>query len=100
MGDVEMIGPLSSMLAATNLSYASTQAMFGAMDAQAGLAAAATPTSNPVALGQMDKAFQLQGAQAKTNYLVAQSMQTNAQRMLKQHEEERRRLMELGVVLV
>jgi hypothetical protein len=95
-----MIAPLALMFYGTSLTHAGAQGAFNAMDAQAALANSAGPSSNPVALAQMDKALQFQGIQARTNYLVGQAMQENAQRMLKQHEEMRKRLMDAGATLV
>jgi hypothetical protein len=97
---IGMVVPLFSMLTASGLTFRGAQGMFEAKDAQSAMAGAARPSSNPAALAQTEKALQLQGIQAKTNYLVGQTMQANAQRMLKQHEEMRLRLMEAGAVLV
>ncbi|HEY9744667.1 MAG TPA: hypothetical protein V6C99_00460 [Oculatellaceae cyanobacterium] len=95
-----MIAPLFGMLYATNLSHDAANAMFGAAEARMSLANSATPASDPTALARMDKALQLQGIQAQTNYQVSQAMLESSRRMLRQHEETRRKLMEAGATLV
>jgi hypothetical protein len=82
---------------ATALTHDAGQAMFGAMDGQLALAASTRPVAERAAV---DKALQMQGLQARTNYEVAQAMQGSARRMIKSNEALREKLMAAGATLV
>lgn len=92
-----MIVPLASLMYATVLTHDAGQAMFGAINDQLASAGSTSPTAERAA---MDRALQMQGIQARTNYQVAQAMQSSANRMLRSHEEMRRRLIDAGATLV
>jgi pyrroline-5-carboxylate reductase len=96
-----MLMPLIMSNYATNLSFAGAGAMMGVNQDRMALANGVTGSESPAtmaSLGAMDKAFELQGAQAKTNYEVAQVMQQAAAKMKEKNLEHRRTMLENGVI--
>jgi hypothetical protein len=98
-----MVVPLFASLYGINLAHNSMGNLYGVNQARMGLANAVTGMESPAQIAQLhssDRALELQGAMAKVNYQVALAMQEAAQKLLKQHEEQRRRLMQAGATLV
>lgn len=98
-----MVVPLAASLYGINLAHNSMGSLYGVNQARMGLANAVTGMESPAQIAQLqsaDKALELQGVRDKINYQVALAMQETAQKLLKQHEEQRRRLMEAGATLV
>jgi hypothetical protein len=94
-----MLMPLIMSLQATELADDSEGAMFGANEARMGLANGESPTGI-ASLAQQDKAIELQGVQAKTNYQVAQVMFGNANRLRKKDQELTERMRRNGALFV
>lgn len=96
-----MITPMAMSMFATNLAYSSAGAMFGVNQSRMGLANNVTGNESMgevASIASHDKALAMQGAMAQTNYQVAQAMQEGAAKLKKEHQEQRERMLQNGVI--
>lgn len=96
-----MLMPLMMSMYATNLGYESVGSMFGAHQAQMGLANQMTggeSQAQVASVAAQEKAILFSGISAKSNYLASVAMQGGADNLRKKNEEQKAQMQANGVL--
>lgn len=98
---VIMLMPLIMSSYATNLAYAGAGTMMGVNQNRMALADSMTGGESPAQVtfaGSMDRAYELQDAQAQMQFAVSQALQKNAEELRKKNLEHQQAMQAMGVV--